>query len=391
MRRSLLLLPLLLAACAPKEAQEGAKTQAEPRFQVRTLVVQAGTLEREVRYAATLGPERQSRVAAGVAGRVQWTLDPGRNVAPGEVVVQLDPEPFRQSLDQARLALKQAQANLERTETQLRESQKALKAQLEAAQLQLEAAQRRLEEGQRLLALGALAPLDLKALEAQYEGARATYENAREALARVQREDELRLLRLQVEAAQVQVAQAERALREASIRAPFGGEVVEVYVRPGEFIGAGSPAFLLGTESLVAKLLLPPEEAARIPLDARFTLRQNGLEAPARLLRRTELPGQSRLVEVVLRPEAPLAPGPAEARYRLPLAQGVILPLSALATEGGETWVFLAREGRAQKARVRLLAQEGERAAVEGIEPGEKVIAPIPTGLRDGDPIEEAP
>ena len=60
-----------------------------------------------------------------------------------------------------------------------------------------------------LLALGALAPLELKGLEAQYLQAQSAYENAKEALARLEREDDLRLLRLQVEAARLQVQQAE--------------------------------------------------------------------------------------------------------------------------------------------------------------------------------------
>jgi hypothetical protein len=37
---------------------------------------------------------------------------------------------------------------------------------------------------------------------------------------------------------------------------------------------------------------------------------------------------------------------------------------------------------------VRLLAQEGGVAAVEGLEEGALVVHPIPEGLREGDPVE---
>ncbi len=107
--------------------------------------------------------------------------------------------------------------------------------------------------------MGALAPLDLKALEAQYRQAQGAYENAKEALARLERAEEVRLLELQVEAARLQVRQAERNLKESVVRAPFAGEVVEVYAKEGEFLGTGSRAFRLATtESSWPRSTCPP-------------------------------------------------------------------------------------------------------------------------------------
>ncbi|WP_448569645.1 efflux RND transporter periplasmic adaptor subunit [Thermus sp.] len=390
MKRALLLLPLLLFACAPKEAQapkEG--PQEAPKVQVRVVEARRGVLERTAKVAVSLQAEKDSLVAAGVAGRVQKTLSPGSRVAQGEGVVFLDPAPFQEALAQARLALAQAEANLERAKNQISGNRPALLAQLEAAKAQLEAARRRYEEGKALLAAGALAPLDLKALEAQYRQAQSAYGNAKEALERLERGEDLKLLALQVEAARLQVRQAERNLKETTIRAPFAGEVVEVYVKEGEFVGAGSRAFRLATtDRLLAKAYLPPEEAARLTPGTPFRIRQNGKEVPARLLRKTELPGQNRLVEVVLKPEAPLTPGPAEARYLEKVAEGILLPTGAVRTEGGEAAVFAVEEKGVRRLPVRLLAQEGGQVAVEGLAEGTLVVYPVPEGLRDGDAVE---
>ncbi len=301
----------------------------------------------------------------------------------------MDPAPFQEALGQARLALAQAEANLERSKSQLAGSRAALEAQLRAAEAQLQSAERRYQEGKALLEAGALAPLDLKALEAQYRQAQGAYENAKEALARLEREDDLRLLRLQVEAARLQVRQAERNLRESVVRAPFAGEVVEVYAKEGEFLGTGSRAFRLATtESLLAKVYLPPDQAAALTPETPFRLRQNGKEATARLLRKTDLPGQSRLVEVVLKPQVPLTPGPAEVRYRERLAEGVLLPAGALRAEEGKAFVYRVEGGKARRQEVRLLAQEGDRVAVEGLPEGALVVHPLPEGLREGDLVE---
>lgn len=392
MRHQLLLFPLLAAlfACAPKEAEAPKGEAPTPlAVQVRAVEAKEGALEREVRASATLQAERDSLVAAGAAGRVLRTLPPGTRVQAGEGVVYLDPAPFQEALEGARLNLKQAEANLARAKNQVAGNRAALKAQLLAAEAQLQAAQRRYEEGKALLLAGAMAPLDLKALEAQYRQAQSAYENAKEALLRLERGEDLRLLELQVEAARLQVRQAERNLKESVIRAPFAGEVVEVFVKEGEFVGTGSRAFRLATtERLLAKLYLPPEEAQGLSQATAFLLRQNGREVPATLLRRTDLPGQTRLLEVVLKPEGTLLPGPAEVRYRKRVAEGVLVPAGAVRALEGEAVVFRVREGKARRQTVRLVAQEGGQAVVEGLEPGAPVIYPVPEGLREGDPVE---
>ncbi|WP_038046067.1 efflux RND transporter periplasmic adaptor subunit [Thermus caliditerrae] len=393
MRRLLLLLPLLLFACAPKKAEAPAQeAQAPLALQVRVVEAKRGILEREVRASASLQAERDSLVAAGAAGRVLKTLPAGTPVRAGEGVVYLDPAPFQEALEAARLNLRQAEANLERARNQLLGNRAALQAQLEAAKVQLEAAKRRYEEGQALLQAGALAPLDLKALEAQLRQAQSAYENAREALSRLERAEDLRLLELQVEGARLQVRQAERNLKESVVRAPFAGEVVEVFVKEGEFLGTGSRAFRLATtDRLLAKVYLPPEKASALGPETPFTLRQNGQEVAARLLRKSELPGQNRLVEVVLEPQGALLPGPAEARYRERVAEGVRLPAGAVRIQESEAVVYRVEDGRAREVRVQLVAQEGTQAVVEGLPEGARVIYPVPEGLKDGDPVEVLP
>lgn len=385
-----LLLPWALFACAPKGGEASPKEAPAPlAVQVRATEAKAGVLEREVRASATLQAEKDSLVAAGAAGRVLRTLPPGTQVRAGEGVVYLDPAPFQEALEAARLNLRQAEANLARAQNQLAGNRRTLQAQLEAAKVQLEAAQKRYEEGQALLQAGALAPLDLKALEAQLRQAQSAYENAQEALSRLERAEDLRLLELQVEGARLQVRQAERNLRESVVRAPFAGEVVEVFVKEGEFLGTGSRAFRLATtERLLAKLYLPPEQAQGLSQATPFLLRQNGQEVPATLLRRTDLPGPTRLVEIVLKPQGRLLPGPAEARYRERVAEGVLVPAGAVRALEGEAVVFRVVGGQARKQPVRLVAQEGGQAVVEGLEAGALVIYPVPEGLREGDPVE---
>jgi hypothetical protein len=94
MRKALLLLPLLLLACAPKKAEAPQAEAEPPRVQVRVVEARRGVLERAAQVAVTLQAERDSLVAAGASGRAQRTLPAGSRVAQGEGVLFLDPSPF---------------------------------------------------------------------------------------------------------------------------------------------------------------------------------------------------------------------------------------------------------------------------------------------------------
>lgn len=91
-------------------------------------------------------------------------------------------------------------------------------------------------------------------------------------------------------------------------------------------------------------------------------------------------------MEVVLKPEGPLLPGPAEVRYRVRLAEGILLPAGSILVRDGEARVFVVQEGRAQSSIVRVLAQEAGQVAVEGIEVGAQVVYPAPKALGTGTP-----
>ncbi|WP_027882601.1 efflux RND transporter periplasmic adaptor subunit [Meiothermus rufus] len=386
---------LLLAGCGPRRAgQSEAPTALEARsIRVRVVTPQSGPLNASRTTGAILLPARESQVGATAPGKVlEVRVQEGRPVAQGQVVLRLDPVNAQIALRNAQLTLEQAQVNLTRAERATAGSLAPLQASLESALVNLQVAQRRYTEGQQLFRAGAIAQVELASLEAAYNQAKAAADNARENLARTQRasSEDLALLRLQVQQAQNQLAQAQRALRDTEVRAPFAGVVAEVYVNPGEFVATGQRVFRLADLSrLEASFRLPPEDAAALPLGSRIALLYGGQSYPATLIRSTKVPGTDRLVELTAQVEASLPPGTsAQVRYVLTLAQGTLLPSGALRTEGRETFVYVFQEGKAQRVTVRVLADTGSQAAVEGLPAGAQVIFPVPASLNNGDSVE---
>lgn len=70
-----------------------------------------------------------------------------------------------------------------------------------------------------------------------------------------------------------------------------------------------------------------------------------------------------------------------------PLAEGVVVPVSALRYAAGEARVFVVEEGVARERRVVVLAEGAGRAVVEGVAEGELVIDPLPADLLAGSPV----
>ncbi|GIW24886.1 efflux RND transporter periplasmic adaptor subunit [Meiothermus sp.] len=392
------LLALVLGGCGPRRPAQNetsapvAEAAATRSVKVRVIEAQNGTLTTTRTTGATLTPARESQVGATASGKVlEVRVTEGSGVAQGQVVLRLDPVNAQTALRNAELALEQARVNLERAQRSTSGSLAPLQASLESALANLQVAERRYREGKQLFAAGAISQVELTGLEAAYNQAKAAADNARENLARAQRasSEDLALLRLQVQQAQNQLAQARRAVADTEVRAPFAGVVAEIFVNPGEFVSAGQRAFRLAdTSQLEATFRLPPEEAAVLPLGSRVDLIYGGQTYPATLTKSSKIPGTDRLVELTARPQGALPPGAsAQLRYTLTLAQGRLLPAGALRTEGRSTFVFVVQEGKAVRTPVRVLGDTGTRVAVEGLG-NQPVVFPVPSSLSDGDAVE---
>lgn len=391
-----LVLGFTLVGCGPRQPAQtptAAEAQAATGIRVRTIQAESGPLVANRITSATIFPELESQVGSTASGRVTEVLvQEGSQVAQGQVVLRLDPANAQTAVSNAQLASMQARINLERTERTTTGSLAPLQASLESARASLTAARHRYTEGQELFRAGAIALVELTGLEAAYKQARAAADNASENLARSQRasSEELALLRIQMQQAQNQLAQAQRALNETQVRAPFAGVVIEVFLNPGEFAAAGQRAFRLAdTSSLEARFRLPPEDAAVLPAGSRVSLLHAGQTYPASISRSSQVPGTDRLVELTALVTTDLPPGASvQVSYALTLATGTLIPSGALQTEGRATYVYLVQDTRALRTPVLVLGDTGARAAVGGLPSAASIVFPVPASLNNGDLLE---
>jgi multidrug efflux pump subunit AcrA (membrane-fusion protein) len=340
----------------------------------------------------TIDPAQESTVAAGTSGQVaNITQREGSTVTVGDVVIQLDDTNLRLQADNAALAVERTRVDLRSAELASSENQSQAQAALRAAETNLQLAETRYQEGQALLAAGGISSTEVTSLEANLQQARSSFQQASNAYARSLRANEegLALARIAVQNAQNTLDQAREALADANITAPFTGEIAEILVEEGEFIGAGSPAFrIASSEEQLARFSVPPSDADNLVAQGIIYIPYNGLDYAAQIIRNSQVSGQSRLVDItaqLYQSETRIPIGTVtQLPYQLDLAEGGLLPSGAVQAEAGSNFVYVIEDERAQRQNVDILAEAGGQVALSGIDIGRDVIFPVPADLRAG-------
>ncbi len=384
------------AGSTATQAAAGSAGAASDVRKVRVVQPRQGQLTAQRSASVTIDPARSSMVAAGTSGQVASVLHrEGATVKAGETVVQLDTTSLKLQVQNAETALESAKVNLAKAEKSAKDGLAQAQAALEAAQQNLSLAQRQVDNGQNLYAAGGISATDLQSLQAQLAQAHSSYQQARDAVDQAQRAEteDLQLQRLQVQQAQTQLDQARHTLAEATITAPFDGQIADMRVSEGEFVATGSPVFrLVSVLTQLAKFDVPPQDAQQLSDKGLVYVSYGGLDFAAQIVRSTTVPGSSRQVELTARIYASKHAIPTGAtgqvNYQVTLASGLLLPSDALKTDSGESTVLLVKDGVATQTKVQLLAEVGGTAAIQGLPAGAQVVYPVPSDLLAGSKVQ---
>ncbi|MEZ4317209.1 MAG: efflux RND transporter periplasmic adaptor subunit [Myxococcota bacterium] len=294
----------------------------------------------------------EARVASGATGRVvDVRVERGSTVSKGEVLAVIDDRLLTSTRDEARAAVAQAAANATVADDECKRAKALFDKGLS-------------NEAARLRA------------DAQCATARAA-----------------------LEAAEARLRAAEARVSDTRLKAPFAGVIGERMVSPGEYVRDDTTvATLVGNADIRLELTLGERQAMRVTGGEIVHFRVSGDDvdreavidriSPSLRDRGRDLVVEARISEhdlVGLRPGAFVRAGVETAAQT-----AVLVPVSAVARDGSATRAWVVNEGRAEERIVAVGAVQGEEIPVlDGLVPGERVISPIPGGLRDGAAVVE--
>jgi len=390
------LLSILTVACGKPEESAQAKNGVPPSIPVQWQTLKTSTLQDSSEYVGTLEAEQTVALKPQIDGRIQQILvKPGDRITQGKPIFILNPDQTGPQLISAQASLKSVSAAHNTATQQLRVSQ----SQLAAAQSQYELARINNQRYQDLVRQGAIA----QATADQY------------ATALKVQVDAVKQAKNQVNASQAVVAQAEANVQKAQadinnaqvsvnykrVTAPISGSVGNITLKVGDYVTIGQSLTTLNQNS-VFDLQVP------IPLGRSKQLHP-GLAVQLLEPNGNQLLGSGTLYFVASQTDPSAQTILTRARFSnangmLRDAQyvkariiwqtkpGILIPVDAVTSIGGQNFVFVAENSAANGTQqvahelpVTLGPIQGQNYQVlQGLKSGDKVITVGITKLKDG-------
>jgi len=328
-------------------------------------------------------PRRRATIAAKITGRVTAVyFDEGTHVREGQLLSTLDDSDVRRALEAAKADRNSAQAAIADYEVQLKNAQIELRR---AEQLQIAGVQT-----QQALDNATMTADSLKA--------------------------KIELAKQQVAGSEARIGEAQQAVDNCTIRAPFAGIVVSKDAQVGEMVspisaGGGFTRTGIATivdmhsnefevdvnESYIARV--EPGQDVKAILDA-----YPDREIPSKV--RTIIPSADRQKATVkVRISIPnlekynfILPdmgvkvsfeGPSQSTPTKGPEALTYIPKSAIRTDAGASFVFRVKDGKVERRAISVGTDRGTDVAIlAGVTPGDSLVVKGPDNLRDGDKVE---
>ena len=401
-------LSIFALSCGGSNAQSNTKqanVAATPQaVEVTTAKAITRDLPRFLEATGSLAAEEQTDVAPAVGGKVvSVNVDLGSFVQKGAVLVRLDDRDARIRLEQATAQVAQAEAAVRQAEARigLRPGQTFSPEQVadvRSARVALELAEKQLRRFERLVETGDVSRSAYDQQKAQRDQLQQQYdvalEQARQNYAAIE------TARASVASAKTQIESSRKAIADAVVTAPISGYVSDRPADLGEYVTTSSKiATIVRTNPLRVNIDVPEQEITAIRVGQSVSASVSAY--PDRSFSgyvHHIAPGvtpNSRTMTVEAQVEnndGLLKPGQfATVRILMPQSTAALLvPQRAVRTEAGTSYVFVIKEGRAEKRIVQLGQTDGDQVEIKTGLSAEDVVA---TGnvelLNDGMPVKQ--
>jgi RND family efflux transporter MFP subunit len=346
---------LLISGCGKRggEVEAASKTRAPEPPTVRVAIAEARQLGRTISVTGSLQPDESVSVSAEVAGRLSGVrYDFGQTVRKGDIIAEIDKREFNIQYERSRASLAQALARIGLDPKQEEVSPESTPA-IRQAKAQMEDARFKYESAARLVKTGDISQERYIELEKALHAREAAYEAAR---------DDLRTQLASIQALRADVRLAEKRLSDATVRAPFDGQIAARLVSPGQYMKENTPIVtLVKSRPLRLRVEVPESAAAEIRTGGTLTFitdAASGAEFRAKVTelnptldaRSRSLTAEARLTGYDPR----LRPG-MFVQVRLALSRDasvIVVPKEALYQIAGLTKVFTVRDGRVTENKI---------------------------------------
>lgn len=199
-------------------------------------------------------------------------------------------------------------------------------------------------------------------------------------------------LKLSIDQASLQVQQAQLTVDNMRIVAPFGGQISVMNLEIGQWVTTGGVAFTLVSPDKQVAFGVPPIDAARLGMGAELTFELFSQTYKVRINQVPSAPvnGLVPLTASIAGANLPNYGSVGTVHYTLPVAKGVLLPITALQSKENQVFVFTIQNSKVVPINITLQGEAGSHVAVNGLNLPAVVIVNAPPGLLAGSTVKIA-
>ena len=399
---------LLLAASCSRSTDEAAtgitKETALTARQVETARAEIRAFSKSFQAPGSLMPKEQAKVRALVDGPLDSVfVDIGMDVKKGDPLFTTRPVDARLAMLNAEAALATALAGAADLKAWRRnEEVETLQAQLSRAQSEFERIDEDKNRVKTLFERGSISPSEWDMARAAAEAAAAQVTAASEQVHMAKAgptKEQVAVAEAKVEQARAVLAQAQQALTDTTVVAPFDGTVTMRAYKAGDFARRSETVIDMANLTVMeAEINVPERFAAMVSLGqtVEVALEVLGLKRQGTVLavnQAVDARARTFLVKVTVdNADRAIKSGMfCTARFESPRgAESVAVPQSALLQDEGRSFVWVNDTGKARRAFVKTGEQSDDFVEIlEGVASGEEVVVKNWGGLSDG--LELAP
>ncbi|MGA2545351.1 MAG: efflux RND transporter periplasmic adaptor subunit [Rectinemataceae bacterium] len=359
------ILPLSAAILAAALAFSGcnAPKPAGPAT-IKTEVAKKGRIVMDQEISGVLVPNKSLNIYAKLAGQAKSVgVEIGDRVTEGQLLVEIDTKELNAQLEVA-----------EASGATVRDQAAQAKIGIESARLNLDLAQKSYDRNKALFDSKAVTQSALDDAETKLELAKTSYDNAEHQFQTVggsgiaQADAQVNLIKVQIS--------------NSVITSPISGTVTNRNINVGEMTSPNAPLMTIadtsnlkfqGNASQDAVVLMKVGDVVHVMVD--------GMGGPGYTGKVSQVgpiaaaTGQYFPIAISIVNDRKLLAGmTGKAVFTLTSPEGVVIPFSALATEGGQTSVFVVSEGKVVRRPVSLgLRGASDILVLSGLAPGESV------------------
>jgi len=362
---------VMVAALVWTKKGPEAKLEELPPLKVVILEVQRQDLLPTESLTGRLQPVRTAQLKFEVQGRVKERLvEPGVLVQQGGQLLKLDAQDLQDQFTQSKSQYDIEHAGIRRDQRMLALAKQNLELQKAEVQRYEQLNNDSLISASQLdAARQQMLTLDSQVSDLQYK---VTTSKSRVALKESERD------------------LTQRNLQRATLTAPFSGYVNEINAEVGDFVTATQVvATMVDTSSLDLHLDVRGEVVAALMLDQEIDVIAGAKTIPGKLIALQPDPNISTNTHAIrIRLPGDQVQSGTLASADVPLGKQVdvlTVPVSAVATNAGESFIYSYQEGVLNKVPVVLSSRVGSKYILaSGVEAGTKIVARDVAGLKDG-------